>query len=44
MSESTRLDSIYTKEMLLAPHPKPVPLRPEDPDDVWPAPTAPQAQ
>jgi hypothetical protein len=43
-SESSRIDSIYTKEMLLSPHPKLVPLRPEDPDEMLPAPTAPQAQ
>ena len=31
MSERTRGDLLYDKEMLLAPHPKPVPLRPEVP-------------
>jgi NADH-quinone oxidoreductase subunit I len=31
MSERTRAELIYTKEMLLAPHPKPVPVRPEVP-------------
>ncbi len=31
MSERTRTDLLYDKEMLLAPHPKPVPVRPEVP-------------
>jgi NADH-quinone oxidoreductase subunit I len=31
LSEYDRDAQIYTKEMLLAPHPKPVPLRDEDP-------------
>ena len=31
MSERTRSDLIYTKDMLLAPHPKPVPVRAEVP-------------
>ena len=31
MSERTRGDLLYTKEMLLAPHPKPVPVRSEVP-------------
>ena len=31
MSERTRVDLIYDKEMLLAPHPKPVPVRAEVP-------------
>jgi NADH-quinone oxidoreductase subunit I len=30
MSEVTRRASIYTKDMLLAPHPKPVPMREEE--------------
>jgi NADH-quinone oxidoreductase subunit I len=30
MSERTRADLLYTKDMLLAPHPKPVPTRGED--------------
>ena len=29
MSERTRTDLLYDKEMLLAPHPKPVPVRTE---------------
>ncbi len=32
MSERERHAEIYTKEMLLAPHPKPVPVRAEEPD------------
>ena len=31
MSERTRTDLLYTKDMLLAPHPKPVPVRSEVP-------------
>jgi NADH-quinone oxidoreductase subunit I len=31
MSERTRTDLLYTKDMLLAPHPKPVPVRSEIP-------------
>jgi NADH-quinone oxidoreductase subunit I len=31
LSERTRAELIYDKEMLLAPHPKPVPVRPEVP-------------
>jgi NADH-quinone oxidoreductase subunit I len=31
MSERTRTDLLYTKDMLLQPHPKPVPVRSEVP-------------